>query len=449
MQKPMVVLVAVEEALRHAVQGLLRRQGYTVLALPEAADFFRDAYHCKPALVVVGSAIESPWHTIEVAQRLYTWEHTVPVLLLMSHRSEDLLLAALRAGVRDYVTAPVSLDDLELSIRRCLANSSPSCQTSPVALAGDKPWMIGESPALQRIKTYIGKVATVDSSVLITGETGTGKELVAVMLHRHSPRRRRPLVSINCAAIPDSLLESELFGYERGAFTGAHAAKPGTLQRAEGGTVFFDEIGEMSPYAQAKLLRVLDNKEVQRLGGTRQMPLNIRVIAATNQDLEHLTATGMFRKDLYYRLNVARIHLPPLRDRQADLPLLLAHYIQEANHHLGRQVERFTDEALAALQHYDWPGNVRELKNLVEAAFINLPTPQSTLLELPEAFRPRQEAAVAVPPDECDQLLSALSATHWNKSQAAKQLHWSRMTLYRKMAKYHIVSGGKRPDNGQ
>jgi DNA-binding NtrC family response regulator len=305
----------------------------------------------------------------------------------------------------------------------------------------DAQGMIGKSPVMQEVKAYLARVAAADSSVLITGETGTGKELVAAFIHQHSRRQQRPFVSVNCAAIPDSLLESELFGYTRGAFTGASASQEGKMQSANGGTIFFDEIGDMSPYAQAKILRAIETREVQPLGAKKSVPVDVRVVAATNQDLEQLTSENKFRKDLYFRLNVARIHLPPLRDRKEDIPALFNHYIQEFNQRFGREVEGFTEEALAYLLCYEWPGNVRELKNLLEAIFVNLPPRQVSFLDLPEQFRKRLRDTEGLPQDERDRLLSALFATNWNMSKAAQKLHWSRMTLYRKMEKYHIVRG--------
>jgi len=398
----------------------------------------------RPALVIVGHVPEGAWDGVEVAQRLRRWDRVLPIVLLAQPGSEELVIAALRAGVNDYLKFPCSGADLEASVQRCLATvAAPVIQAAPAHGSTDSAMLIGESPSMAKIKAYIGKVAPMDSNVLITGETGTGKELVAALIHRHSARWQQPFVCLNCAALPDSLLESELFGYERGAFTGADIARTGMLQQAEGGTVFFDEIGDMSPYAQAKILRVLESREVQRLGGRRPVPLNIRVIAATNQELECLMAEGKFRPDLYFRLHVARIHLPPLRDRKEDIPALLEHYIQDTNRRFGLEVQRFTDEALPHLLRYAWPGNVRELKHLVEAAFIDLPLQRRALLDLPERFCQQYQTSADQPQTEREQVLSALLMTRWNKSKAAQKLHWSRMTLYRKMAKYDIVSGGQ------
>ena len=307
--------------------------------------------------------------------------------------------------------------------------------------------LIGSSLAMWKVRTYLRKVALTDSHVLITGETGTGKELAAQYIHHHSARRAKPLVTINCAALPDGLLESELFGYERGAFTGATTSYSGKLKLADGGTVLFDEIGDMSPYAQAKILRVIETKEVYPLGGRRSVPLDIRIIAATNRDLDQRMASNEFRQDLYFRLNVARVHLPPLRERKEDIPLLTDHFVQKFSSQFGRGIEGFNEETMERLLSYDWPGNIRELMNLTEWIFIDPPGEKIGVADLPESMRyplpGRQETVLA----ERELLLYALSQTHWNKSQAAARLNWSRMTLYRKIAKYHIVE--RQPEAGE
>jgi transcriptional regulator with PAS, ATPase and Fis domain len=308
----------------------------------------------------------------------------------------------------------------------------------PLYCLADRQQLIGESPFIRRIKAYLLKVAAVDSHVLITGETGTGKELTAQYIHQQSTRHGKSLIAINCAALPDGLLESELFGYGKGAFTGAHTTYAGKLKLADGGTVFFDEIGDMSPYAQAKILRVIESKEVYPLGGKRSIPLDIRIIAATNRDLEHLVAKGKFRQDLYFRLNVAKVHLPPLRERKEDIPHLVDYYLQEFNARFGRELKGFTDEALELLLRHDWPGNIRELKNLLEAIFIDPPRKRIAISDLPDSIRQHYEIKEPATLTERELLLSALCSVNWNKSKAAEQLHWSRMTLYRKMAKYHI-----------
>jgi transcriptional regulator with PAS, ATPase and Fis domain len=299
--------------------------------------------------------------------------------------------------------------------------------------------LIGSSLAIWKVKAYLRKVAMTDSQVLITGETGTGKELAAQYIHHHSARRAKPLVTINCAALPDGLLESELFGYERGAFTGAVSSYSGKLKLADGGTVLFDEIGDMSPYAQAKILRVIETREVYPLGGRRNVPLDIRIIAATNRSLDQRMVNNEFRQDLYFRLNVARVHLPPLRERRDDIQLLIDHCAQKFAAQLGRGIEGFSDEAMELLLRYDWPGNIRELMNLIERIFIDPPQEKITVADLPESMRFCSSVRHETLPAEREILLYTLSQTNWNKTQAAERLHWSRMTLYRKIAKYHIV----------
>ena len=299
--------------------------------------------------------------------------------------------------------------------------------------------MVGNSLPMWKVKTYLRKVAVTDSHVLITGETGTGKELAAQYIHRHSTRHTKPLVTINCAALPDGLLESELFGYERGAFTGATSSYCGKLKLADGGTVLFDEIGDMSPYAQAKILRVIETREVYPLGGRRSVPLDIRIIAATNRNLDQRMANNEFREDLYFRLNVARVRLPPLRDRKEDIPLLIDHFLQKFGAQFEGTIEGFSDEAMERLRSHDWPGNIRELMNLTERIFIDPPQGKVTVADLPKSMQNRSPALQETKPAEREILLYALSQTNWNKSKAAERLHWSRMTLYRKIAKYHIV----------
>lgn len=305
--------------------------------------------------------------------------------------------------------------------------------------------MVGESPAIREIKSSISKIAATDCNVLVTGETGTGKELVAELIHKNSRRAERPLICLNCAAIPDTLTESELFGYERGAFTGAYAAYEGKLKQADGGTVLLDEIGDMSLSTQAKVLRLLDKKTVQRVGGRRDVTIDLRIIAATNQDLEGLMAAGKFRRDLYYRLNVAHISLPPLRARKEDITLLLRHFIGEINARLTKQVRGISHGLVERLLQYDWPGNIRELRNMAEVCLMNLNAGMIDLAQIPKQYRDKLPGCST---DEKESILSALFSTKWNKSKAAQELHWSRMTLYRKLARYHIISSRDDAEHG-
>jgi DNA-binding NtrC family response regulator len=358
----------------------------------------------------------------------------VPCIVLANEGNEELAVSALRAGASDYLRIPLSLNEIEASLDRLI----------PIMVQFDTETMIGSHNAMQAVRRYLHRAAATSSTVLITGETGTGKELAATYIHEHSYRRGNAFVSVNCAAMPDTLLESELFGYERGAFTGADGARDGKWKLADGGTLFLDEIGEMSPSAQAKILRVLDNREVCRLGGSKTQQVDVRVVAATNQEIEKLVEERKFRADLYFRLNVARLHLPALRERRSDIPLLVNHYVQQMNLKFRRKITGFDTEAMDKLENYDWPGNIRELKNLVEAAFIELPDDCFDLAELPAAIRARLASMRDMPVEEREQLLGALLKTDWNVSQAAAELQLSRMTLYRKMAKYQIVRSPRR-----
>jgi DNA-binding NtrC family response regulator len=371
------------------------------------------------------------------------------IIVVTERSSEDLMLQLFRAGAADYLREPLAAAELLASVERVLASTYlPNGADEPASSYGVAPRdsaLLGVSPAMTAIRHYVDRVARTDTNVLITGETGVGKELVSQMIHAASRRASRPRIAINCAAIPESLLESELFGYHRGAFTGADATRDGVLTSADGGSVFFDEIGDMGLAAQAKILRAIEAREVNRLGSRSAVPFDIRIIAATNQDLERLIAQGQFRKDLFYRLNVARVHVPPLRERREDLEPLLGFYVNHFNRRFGRDVAGFTPDALACLQRYSWPGNVREVKNLVEAVFVGLDGHRIRFVDLPEPFRRSLEQHSTLPIGERERLVNALFATNWNKSKAAEELHWSRMTLYRKLAKYHVMRDAEIP----
>jgi two-component system response regulator HydG len=292
------------------------------------------------------------------------------------------------------------------------------------------------------VRRMIPKIALCDSSVLITGSTGTGKEHLARSVHLLSKRAGGPFVAINCSAIPDTLFESEFFGFERGSFTGAFAAQKGKALLADGGTLFLDEIAELSIFAQAKLLRMLEEREVTPIGGERPRKLDIRVVAATNRKIEEAVAAGQLRSDLYYRLNVARIALPDLADRPEDIPLFFDHFIAKFNRRRGAQVRRPNPELMNLLSRYRWPGNVREIRNFVEAVFIDPPRGAIGFADIPAAFAALRDQFARTEGDERARIVAALERTNWNKAEAAKSLSWSRMTLYRKLTKHQVVRGG-------
>lgn len=372
----------------------------------------------------------------------------IPIILIAGYSSEDLAIAAIKAGINDYFKIPFSNDAVLKSIHQNLSGPSGLCE-EPMPEQDDTPGrdrpMVYRSSSMKEVKEQLVKIAKTDSPVLITGESGTGKELAAELIHTQSPRNKNPFVCLNCAALPENLVESELFGYNRGAFTGAISAKTGKFAMAEGGTLFLDEIGDMSLYAQAKILRCIETKEIYPLGSTKIVPLNIRIMAATNKDPEELMAEGAFREDLYYRLNVARVHMPPLRERKGDISLLISHAISKMNRRFGRNVQGLTDDAKNILFRYDWPGNIRELMNLIEASFIHLPSCHVDYMDLPKQLQQRLDISEKVSEDERRLLVSALLETRWNKSRAAEKLNWSRTTLYRKISEYNVVEN-RRPE---
>ena len=433
MGKPIALIVAPRHLLK-PLGSLLTDAGFEI-AESGYVDAGDRLHLPRLALAIVACDAVQPLDGLEAVRRIRELHPRLPIMMVADPSSEELAIAALKAGVSDYFKMPFDARDVAASAR----DHTGLPAGAPAAAPATDAAIVGSSDAMRELRRYIERVAATDASVLVTGETGTGKDLVATLLHRQSPRRHRPFVSINCAAIPDSLLESELFGCERGAFTGAETARPGHLSAANGGTVLLDEIGEMTPYAQVKILRALDAREIYRLGGTRKVPLDIRVIAATNQDLDGLIEGGRFRRDLYYRLNVSRVRLTPLRERREDIPALLDYYVADLNRRFQRTIQGFTTDARRQLVEYDWPGNVREIRNVLEGAYAELPSRLVTFLDVPASIRERLARPSPVSHHERDLLLSALSATRWNVAETARQLHWSRMTVYRKLAKHQLT----------
>lgn len=376
---------------------------------------------------------------LSAMRQVHQMDDRIPLLLVVAEGSEALAVSAFRTGATDYFHALRDEAALLDTLQRWLACSSPvTPPTDPSQQQEKSFFFIGSNAVVLNLKTRVMRIAESRSNVLITGETGTGKDLVASAVHHASTRSNMPFVRINCAAIPDSLAESELFGYERGAFTGAHLRNRGRLEIAHNGTLFLDEVGDLSPGTQAKLLRAIENKEFCRLGGNVEIKVDVRFVAATNRNLEEMVAEGRFREDLYYRLNVACVHLPPLRDRKEDIPILIHHFVQQLSQSGEKQIPEISDEVWRCLVNYNWPGNIRELKNVLESAFVNSCGKYISLSDLPDKFRRNYDNASIL--SEHQELLAALLENKWNKSRAAEQLRWSRMTLYRKMRKYHISS---------
>jgi DNA-binding NtrC family response regulator len=380
------------------------------------------------------------------------------VITITAFGSIDTAIRAVKLGAFDYITKPFDVDQLNLSVQKALAERALRSEVARLRDEVQKSYrlgnLIGRSAQMQEIFALIRRLSGSAASVLVTGASGTGKELVAKAIHFNSPRRERPFVALNCAAIPDTLLESELFGYKRGAFTDARADRAGIFLEADGGTIFLDEIAELSPALQAKLLRVLQEGEIRPLGATRSEKVDVRVVAATNKDLESRLADGTFREDLFYRLNVIHIHLPALRDRAEDILPLAEHFLTRSGGKAGKEVRGFHETARKSLLAYGWPGNVRELENVVERA---VALAEGSLIQpedLPQAIRERRmtaeddlSAAVArgltLDELERDYIKRVLAAEGGNKTRAAQRLGLDRKTLYRKLEEYGTPPGSE------
>ncbi|MDY7034129.1 MAG: sigma-54 dependent transcriptional regulator [Thermodesulfobacteriota bacterium] len=364
---------------------------------------------------------------------------------------------AMKAGAYDYITKPFQIDEIKIVIERALERHKLKMENFSLRKQLKTKYrfenIVGDSDAIQEVFQLIEKVADSDSTILIRGDSGTGKELIARAIHFNSYRKEKPMIPVNCGAIPEDLLESELFGHVKGAFTGATSTRIGRFELAHNGTIFLDEIGDMSPSLQVKVLRVLQEQEFERVGGTNTVRVNVRVIAATNQDLEDAVKERKFREDLYYRLNVIPISVPPLRDRKSDIPLLAHHFIERFNREKKKKVEHLSSEIMDYFLHYDWPGNVRELENTIERLVILKGKGDILPKDLPEKIRSKGQYNVMrrihIPDDgvcfktavnefEKELILQALNKTDWVKNKAAKMLNLKRTTLVEKMKKTNI-----------
>jgi DNA-binding NtrC family response regulator len=388
---------------------------------------------------------------LDLLREIKRHDESIEVVVMTGYPTIASAVEALKEGAYDYLSKPLILDELRhlmarVTERRFLKGEVQSLRTR----LGEELTvneLVGNAQPMQRVKDIIGKVATTDSPVLIEGESGTGKELVAAAIHRLSTRNKGPFIPVNCSAIPEDLLESEFFGHVRGAFSGAVADALGLFRGANEGTIFLDEIAELSPGLQVKLLRVLQEMQVRPVGSTKAHPVDVRVIAATNRDLDRSIADGRFRQDLYYRLNVVRVSLPPLRSRREDIPALVNHFLRRYNRRFRRDVKGITPDALATLSSYDFPGNVRELENVVERAFAMGAREQITLTDLPPlgtgsvstVATPQTGTVPRLADVEKDLILRALAFYKDDKEAAASALGISRRTIYRRLKEYGML----------
>ncbi len=380
-----------------------------------------------------------------------------PICILMTaYGSEELAVDAMKRGADDYIAkGRLQIDELEMRIARSLRTQALEVENVTLRQQLDERFglesIVGRSPAIQEVFEVVKQVAPTPATVLIQGESGTGKELIAKALHQLSPRARQPLITVHCAALPATLLESELFGHEKGAFTGAHERRIGRFEQADGGTLFLDEIGEIDASTQVKLLRVLGERSFERVGSNKTMSVDVRLIAATNKNLLELVKTGGFREDLFFRLRVVELWLPPLRERPGDVPLLALHFLKEVAAEYGRSVSDFTLDAMQALVNYSWPANVRELRNAIEGAVALCKGDKITLRDLPPNVRGAggglatpgargvvEPGQLTLQEAEKQLIIRALHETQGNRTLAAKQIGISRRTLHRKLHEYHL-----------
>ena len=454
-----ILIVDDEANLRKTLAEILRARGYSILEADDGAAAVRLLHDATPDLIF------SDWKMPQMGGEKFL-QHlraeprlaSIPVIVITAFGSSHVAIEAVRLGAYDFVTKPFDLDEIVLAAERALDHSSLSREVvrlrahegqSRPAVSGR---LIGSSGAMLDVFIMIGKVAETDSTVLISGESGTGKELVAEAIHNYSQRKDKPFVVVNCAALPDNLLETELFGHERGAFTGATSRKIGRFEMAEGGTIFLDEIGELSPGLQSKLLRVLQERTFERVGGTETMRGNFRVLAATNRDLDASVREKVFREDLYYRLNVVRIAIPPLRERRSDTVPLAEHFLRLYSDKNAFPAIGFSDAAILMLQNYFYPGNVRELENMVERAVLmargrvvmpaHFPARTDSngdrdheQLEIDLLSLPFHKSISAL---EKRLIEKAIKESSGNKSEAANRLQINRRLLYNKMEEHKI-----------
>lgn len=448
-----VLVVDDEKNYLIVLEDLLEDEGYTVVTASSGAQAL-EIINTTPVDTVLTDIKMPGISGTDLLDRILSRDPDLPVILMTAFAEVDQAVAAMKRGALDHIQKPFDNTHIKRAVargveKRSLVKNIRLLEAELGTLWGD---IVGKSKAMERVFSVMKRVAGAPTTVLITGESGTGKELIARGLHRASSRSKAPFVSLNCAAVPENLLESELFGYEKGAFTGAVSLKQGKFEYADSGTVFLDEVGEMALGLQVKLLRVLQEQEFQRVGGNKDIKVDVRVLAATNKDLKQEVEKGRFREDLYFRLNVVHIEVPPLRERRDDIPFLAAHFLKKFGEKLGRQVNAVDPDVTASLYKYSWPGNVRELENVIERAMVLCKGNTITEADLPPEIRESPEIEESV-----DTLISwekgltetldaieermirqALERAGGVQAKAAKMLHVSRSNLQYKLKKYGL-----------
>ncbi len=457
--KPAILVVDDEKVVRDSLTKWFEQDGYDVESAENGAEALKKLQQRKRDLLLLD--IKMPgMDGMELQERVMEIDKQATIIFITAHATIESAVKALKRGAFDYVTKPVDPDYLSHVVSNALKARSLSQENErlreslSVAAASDE--IVGESPQMKKIFDLIETVARTDTTVMIRGESGTGKELVARAIHSRSSRRFFPIVPVNCGALTEGLLESELFGHERGAFTGAHYRRKGKLELADGGTLFLDEVGNISAKTQMDLLRVLETRQFTRVGGNEVITVDFRVVCATNTDLEQAVKQGIFREDLFYRLNVFTINLPPLRERRSDIPMLVDHFVKKYALQMNKAVKGLTSEAMDAVVGYSWPGNIRELENAIERAMVvgsaQYLAPGDLPFNLTESEHKVREGTL----DDIERayILEILEKNNWNISRSAQELAIDRVTLYHKIEKYGFerpqskrVEGRQRPES--
>ncbi len=447
---PSILIAEDEDLMRAILTRLLEEAGYRVIAVPNAEEAL-ERFAAEEIAVTLTDIRMTGMDGLALLDHIKSIDAEALVIVMTAYSSVDSAVAALRKGAYDYVTKPFVNEDLLQSVKNALRQRELFRENRSLRRELDRRYsfseIIGTSPALQSVFRLVEKVAATSTSILIQGESGTGKELIARAIHHNSPRAERPFVAVNCGAIPETLLESELFGHTKGAFTGAVTNKLGLFRSAEGGTVFLDEVGEITAAMQVRLLRALQEHEVVPLGSSAAISFDARIICATNRELEKEVAEGRFREDLFYRLNVIEIYLPPLRERREDIPLLTRSFITRTAHEQQRDEKPIESAAMSALINYPWPGNIRELQNAIERAF-TLSNDEIDLDSLPPRVRDAASPAPMRDPDglrptleeiERRHIFETMASVNQDKARAANILGIDLSTLYRKLKRYDAV----------
>lgn len=452
-----ILIVDDEPLIRRSLSELLTLSGYTVSSASsakEALNLLKD----YTADIIITDVKMPEMDGVQLLKQIKNNHPNTPVILITGYASIESAVEAMKEGAYDYITKPIVDSEIKIILERLIRQKQlleENLRLKEQLSVSQKDSfcnIVGKSEQMQKIYCLIEAVAVTRATVLITGESGTGKRLIAHAIHKcNEEERKKPFVEVSCGALTETLLESELFGHVKGAFTGAIKDKPGRFELANAGTIFLDEIDAFSPALQVKLLRVLQDGEFERVGDNKTLKGDVRIIAATNQNLQDLIAQNKFRKDLYYRLNIISIEIPPLRERKEDIPLLIADFIKRHTKHLSKKIEGISEEALSILNNYNWPGNIRELENIIERAIILSKGPIIDSGDLPEFLhhtKPAEETSAkraglklkeALKSPEKDIIIETLELVSWNRNEAAKKLGINRTTLYKKMLKFGLL----------